>query len=84
MLYEEVGSGLVRVTTESQTGVYRCTGEWVEGDLLEPALHMLVWVGAPNLPVEHQGSVRAKALKRLQAARGSDSCQGARLQSPED
>lgn len=48
-LYEEIGEGLVRVTRNNASGVFRCDGRWLEGDVTQADLHMLVWVGAPNI-----------------------------------
>lgn len=49
--FEEIGDGLVRVTDDTgKAGVFRWTGEYVEGDLTQCNLHMLIWTGGPNLP----------------------------------
>jgi hypothetical protein len=49
--FEEIGDGLVRVTSAAgRSGVFRWTGEWVEGDLTECNLHMLSWTGGPTFP----------------------------------
>ena len=51
--FEEIGDGLVRVTDEEgRSGVFRWTGEYVEGELTQCSLHMLIWTGGPNLPKE--------------------------------
>ena len=49
-LYEAIGDGRVRVTRGDNTGLFQWTGEWVEGDLTQADLHMLVHVGGPELP----------------------------------
>jgi hypothetical protein len=49
-VYEELGDGLVRVTKGEQQGVFKATGQYVEGDLTFADLHMLVWVGGRELP----------------------------------
>jgi hypothetical protein len=49
--FEELGDGLVRVTDDDGvSGVFRWTGEFVDGDLTECNLHMLIWTGGANLP----------------------------------
>lgn len=51
MMFEELGEGLVRVSDQGgKTGVFRWDGPWVEGELTECNLHMLVWCGGPQLP----------------------------------
>ena len=51
--YEELGAGLVRVTEASGTsGVFRVNGEWVEGDLRQANIHMLIYTGGPTIPEE--------------------------------
>lgn len=50
-LYEELGDGLVRVTDRhKRTGIFKWDGPWVEGELTECSLHMLIWCGGPQLP----------------------------------
>lgn len=50
-IYEEVGDGLVQVLNrDGRFGVFHCDGRWVEGEVTQADLHMLVWVGGPNLP----------------------------------
>ena len=49
-LYEDLGNSLVRVEKNGATGVFRASGQWVEGDLTFADLHMLVWVGGRELP----------------------------------
>ena len=47
--YEEIGDGLVRVTAaDGRSGIFKSTGQWVEGELTEANLHMLVWTGGPR------------------------------------
>ncbi len=49
--YEELGEGLVRVTDADGTaGVFRSDGRWVEGDLRQANIHMLVFTGGPMIP----------------------------------
>jgi hypothetical protein len=64
MLYEEIGDGLVRVTDGEQVGVFSWTGEWVDGARLEPALHMLVWVGGRDMPEGLRLNTHGAALSR--------------------
>jgi hypothetical protein len=50
-LFEELGDGLVRVTTdEGKSGVFRWNGPWVEGELTECNHNMLIFCGGPTLP----------------------------------
>ena len=57
--YEELGAGLVRVTEASGTsGVFRVNGEWVEGDLRQANIHMLIYTGGPTIPEEKCRSIR--------------------------
>lgn len=51
--YEELGDGLVRVTDAGgATGIFRTDGRWVEGDLRQANIHMLVYTGGPMIPRE--------------------------------
>ena len=49
-VYEDMGDGLVRVTKGGEMGVFKTTGQFVEGALTFADLHMLVWVGGCELP----------------------------------
>jgi hypothetical protein len=49
-IYEDLGDGLVRVTRGEASGVFKTGGQWVEGDITQADLHMLVWVGGRELP----------------------------------
>lgn len=49
-IYEDMGGGLIRVNKHGQEGVFKVSGEHVEGDLTFADLHMLVWVGGKELP----------------------------------
>jgi hypothetical protein len=52
-MLEEVGDGLVKVTDESgRWGIFRWDGPWVEGEVTQCNLHMLIWCGGPRLPKE--------------------------------
>ena len=49
--FEELSDGLVRVTDdEGRSGVFRWSGEHVEGELTQCNLHMLSWTGGPTVP----------------------------------
>lgn len=49
--YEEVGENRVQVTAEDgRTGVFTSNGRWLEGEVTQANLHMLVWCGGPRLP----------------------------------
>lgn len=51
--FEEVGDGIVRVTDlEGRWGLFRWTGEYIEGELTQCSQQMLRWVGGPNIPKE--------------------------------
>jgi hypothetical protein len=51
--YEDVGDGTVRVTDENgRAGLFRWNGPYVEGDITQCNLHMLIWTGGPSLPPE--------------------------------
>jgi hypothetical protein len=49
-VYEDLGNGLVSVDKAGKKGIFKSTGEYVEGDLTFADLHMLVWVGGKPLP----------------------------------
>lgn len=63
-IYEDLGDGLVKVTKGSESGVFQCDGRWVEGAVTQADLHMLVWVGGPNLPPRANVSQRRMAVTR--------------------
>lgn len=46
-LYEQDGSGLVKVTSGSRTGLFRSTGEYVSGELEEADPQLCGWVAGP-------------------------------------
>jgi len=52
LIYEEIGDGNVRVTDEknSKTGLFKWSGEWLEGNITYADPHLLFYVGGPNLP----------------------------------
>lgn len=50
-IYEELGGGRVRVTNrDGKTGVFHYDGRWIEGDVREANVNMLIFTGGPNLP----------------------------------
>ncbi|MBV9995366.1 MAG: hypothetical protein JO127_09140 [Caulobacteraceae bacterium] len=50
-MYEEIAEGIVKVTNpDGRTGVFQWNGKYLEGDLTQANLHMLVWTGGPPLP----------------------------------
>jgi hypothetical protein len=49
-VYEDLGGGKVRVEKAGKVGIFKATGEYLEGDLTFADLHMLVWVGGRELP----------------------------------
>jgi hypothetical protein len=49
--YEELPGNRVRVTTdEGKTGIFQWNGPWIEGELTQANVHMLVWCGGPDIP----------------------------------
>lgn len=51
--YEELGEGLVRVSDpDGRSGLFRSDGRWVEGDLRQANIHMLIYTGGPVIPQE--------------------------------
>jgi phenylpropionate dioxygenase-like ring-hydroxylating dioxygenase large terminal subunit len=51
-LYQAIGDGLVRVDDKAKGkwGLFRHDGTWIAGDLTHADLHMLGYVGGPDLP----------------------------------
>ncbi len=48
--FEEVGDGTVRVTDDNgDTGLFKWTGEYIEGEITQANLHMLFWCGGPDV-----------------------------------
>ena len=51
--FEELPEGRVRVPgDDGRTGVFDWRGPWIEGELTQASVHMLAWVGGPDLPIE--------------------------------
>jgi nitrite reductase/ring-hydroxylating ferredoxin subunit len=51
-VYQAVGDGLVRVEDKAKGmwGIFRYDGTWIEGSLTYADLHLLMYVGGPDLP----------------------------------
>ena len=51
-VYTAIGNGLIRVEDKAKgkSGLFRFDGTWIEGDLTHADLHMLGYVGGPDLP----------------------------------
>ena len=50
-MYEEVAPGVVKVTDKAgRTGVFSWKGPWIEGELTQANIHMLLLCGGPWLP----------------------------------
>ena len=51
--FEEIPDGRVRVTADDgRWGIFHWNGPWIEGDLTQANVHMLVWTGGPDTPPE--------------------------------
>lgn len=48
-IYTAQADGLVRVEHEGRAGLFTARGEWRSGELRDADLHLLGWVGGPNL-----------------------------------
>ena len=48
-LYEKNEDGSIRVTDNGKTGLFKRSGEWIEGELLEADPHLCGWVGGPQI-----------------------------------
>jgi NAD(P)-dependent dehydrogenase (short-subunit alcohol dehydrogenase family) len=48
-IYTAQADGLVRVEHEGRAGLFTPRGEWRSGELRDADLHLLGWVGGPNL-----------------------------------
>ncbi len=49
-IYEDLGEGRVRVSRNGASGLFHAEGRWLEGDITQADLEMLVWVGGRELP----------------------------------
>ncbi len=54
-IYESLGDGLVRVSRDKSDsyGIFKWDGEWVEGDVTQADPALLLYVGGPDLPDDH-------------------------------
>ena len=49
-LYEQDGQGNVRLThTDGRAAIFTPTGRWVSGDKRESDMHLIGWVGGPQV-----------------------------------
>jgi hypothetical protein len=64
-IYEDLEDGTVRVTRGGKVGIFKASGEYVEGDIYSADLHMLVWVGGSKLPPEQNWNRRMQPLEML-------------------
>jgi hypothetical protein len=48
-LYEQDGTGNIRVTDGSRVGIFGTDGHWISGDLRECDPQMCGWVGGPQI-----------------------------------
>jgi phenylpropionate dioxygenase-like ring-hydroxylating dioxygenase large terminal subunit len=55
-IYERIGEGVVRVQKEGSDsyGVFTWRGEWLEGDVKQADPTMLLYIGGPDLPRDHE------------------------------
>lgn len=50
-LYEDLGDGVVKVTTpKGVTGKFSAAAEWIQGELTDANPHLCLWVGGRQLP----------------------------------
>ena len=63
-VYEDMGGGKVRVDKAGKVGIFKTTGEYLEGELTFADLHMLVWVGGRELPAGMNVNQRLMPLGR--------------------
>ena len=48
-IYEDAGDGRVRVSRNGLTGLFHVEGRYIEGEITQADLEMLVWVGGREL-----------------------------------
>jgi hypothetical protein len=58
-LYEQDGSGNIRVTLDGKVGLFRSDGTWIEGEIFEADPQLCGWVGGPK--VAHHRIQRSQA-----------------------
>jgi phenylpropionate dioxygenase-like ring-hydroxylating dioxygenase large terminal subunit len=58
-LYEEIEQGQVRVSKNDKIGIFTWEGRYVEGDITSADVHLLSYVGGPDVPPEFNVNHRA-------------------------
>ena len=55
-MYEDLGEGKVKVQKEGSNsyGVFTWKGEWLEGEVTQADPLMLLYIGGPDLPRDHE------------------------------
>ncbi len=55
-MYEDIGDGKVKVQKEGSNsyGVFTWQGEWLEGEVTQADPQMLLYIGGPDLPRDHE------------------------------
>src|SRR5690606_41282612 len=55
-MYEHLGDGKVKVQREGSNayGVFTWQGEWLEGEVTQADPQMLLYIGGPDLPRDHE------------------------------
>jgi phenylpropionate dioxygenase-like ring-hydroxylating dioxygenase large terminal subunit len=55
-IYESIDDGIVRVQKEGSEsyGIFTWRGEWLEGDVKQADPTMLLYIGGPDLPADHE------------------------------
>src|SRR5258708_6046433 len=79
--YEELGDGLVKVTTKSGAyGIFDWEGHWKEGSVTHADPHLTNYVGGPNLPEGMDlpmGRAGLRTLQRTGEAKDGDAAAAA-------
>jgi phenylpropionate dioxygenase-like ring-hydroxylating dioxygenase large terminal subunit len=90
-IYEQIGDGLVKVQKQGSNsyGVFTWQGEWVEGDVTQADPNMLLYIGGPDLPPDHEvfwmaagPGLYADASRPVDRAPGSHMSEMPRLVAP--
>ena len=55
-MYEDIGDGKIKVQKEGSNayGIFTWKGEWLEGEVTQADPHMLLYIGGPDLPRDHE------------------------------
>ena len=48
-LYEQDGTGNIRVTDHARVGIFATDGRWISGELRECDPHLCGWIGGPQI-----------------------------------